>query len=164
MVLQRTLILIKPDGVERGLIGECVRRFEQRGIKIIGMKMVWIDKEHAKKHYTEDITRRRGERVRQLLLDFIISGPVVAIVLEGVNVVEIARKIVGETEPRVATPGTIRGDFAHISFVHADEKNKTTPNLIHASASPEEARQEIELWFKEKEMHSYKTVQEKHTL
>lgn len=156
------MVLLKPDAVQRGLIGECIRRFEQRGLKIIGMKMVWIDKEHAKKHYTEDITRRRGEKVRNLLLDFIVSGPVIAMVVEGVNVVEVVRKIVGETEPRAALPGTIRGDFSHISFSHADEKEKAIENLIHASANPEEAKQEIEIWFSQQELHSYKRTDEDH--
>ena len=161
-MIQRTLVLVKPDGVKRGLIGECIKRFEQRGLKIVGMKMEWIEKEHAKKHYTEDITRRRGEKVRNLLLDFITSGPVVAMVVEGVNVIEIVRKIVGETEPRTALPGTIRGDFSHISFSHADEKGKAIENLIHASSNQEDSKNEIALWFSKNELHSYKTVHEAH--
>ena len=108
--IQRTLILIKPDGVERSLIGECIKRFEQRGLKVIGLKMVWASEDHALKHYTEDITIRISEDVRKRLVTFITNGPVVAIAIEGINAIENVRKIVGSTEPKSAQPGTIRGD------------------------------------------------------
>jgi nucleoside-diphosphate kinase len=162
-MIERTLVLIKPDGVERGLIGEIIQRFEQRGLKIIGMKMQWVDKKFAEKHYTEDITKRRGQAVRDALLEFITQGPIMVIVIEGVNAVENVRKIVGGTEPKTALPGTIRGDYAHISYGRADERKIAIANLIHAS-SPGESEQEVKLWFTDKELHSYTTVHDKHVL
>lgn len=161
-MIQKSLVLIKPDGVARGLIGEVIRRFEQRGLKIIGLKLGWIDKEFALKHYTEDITKRRGQKVRNLLVDFIIEGPVVAIALEGVDAVDNVRKIVGSTEPKAALPGTIRGDFAHVSYDYSDRKNKVVRNLIHASANLKEAEYELKLWFKKEELYDYELSHDKH--
>ncbi len=160
--MEQTLILIKTDAVERGLIGRIIKRFENAGLKIIGMKMEWIDKNFALKHYTEDITKRRGAHVRKWLTEYITEGPVVAIALEGLHAVEAARKICGPTEPRTAPAGTIRGDFALHSYSFADKKKKAIRNLIHASANLKEAKQEVKLWFKPKELHSYETVAEKH--
>lgn len=159
-MINRTLVLIKPDGVKRGLIGELVRRFEQRGLKIVGLKMVGVDEKFAKKHYTEDITKRRGEHVRNYLVKFLQESPIVAIVIEGINSVEIVRKIVGGTEPRDAQPGTIRGDFAHVSYSYADKKEMVIRNVVHASGNEEDAKYEINLWFKPKEIYDYKTVHE----
>ena len=96
-MIERTFVMIKPDGVERNLTGDIISRFEKVGLKIVGMKMCWVDKDFARKHYTEDITIRRGEKVRNLLVDFIKNGPVVAIVLEGVEAIEVVRKLVGST-------------------------------------------------------------------
>lgn len=158
--MEKTLVLIKPEGVQRHLVGKIISRFEDAGIKIIGMKQVWVDQEFAKKHYTEDIAERRGEKVRTMLLDYITEGPVVAICFEGVNVIENVRKIVGGTEPKSAPPGTIRGDFAHVSFAYADAKEIPVKNIIHASGNEEDAKHEVTLWFSEKELHSYKTVQD----
>lgn len=158
--MQRTLVLIKPEGVQRHLVGKILNRFEEAGIKIIGMKQTWVDKEFAKKHYTEDIAERRGEKVREMLLDYITEGPVVAVCFEGINVIENVRKIVGGTEPKSAPPGTIRGDFAHVSFAYADSNNLPVKNLIHSSGNEEEAKNEVSLWFSEKELHSYKTIQD----
>ena len=157
-MIQKTLIVIKPDGVARGLVGQILSRFEQRGLKIAAMKMLKVDKEFAKKHYTEDITKRRGEHVRNMLLDYITMGPVVAAVIEGVNAVENVRKVVGPTEGKSALPGTIRGDFSHVSYGYADEKKIPVLNLIHASGSDEEAEFEVNLWFSKKEIHDYKTA------
>ena len=162
MAVEQTLVLIKPDGVQRGLIGEVIKRFEQRGLKIVGLKLTKIDKDLSKKHYTEDIMRRRGEKVRELLLDFIISGPVVAMVVEGVDAIENVRKLCGDTESRIALPGTIRGDFSHISYKHADEKNMVVKNLVHASGNKEDAKNELALWFSVDELHSYKRADEEH--
>ncbi len=161
-MIERTLVLIKPDGVERGLIGECVKRFEQRGFKIIGMKMVWTDKDHAMKHYTDDISKRNGEKVRANLLEFITSGPVVAFVIEGVNAIENVRKIVGSTEPKSSLPGTIRGDFTHVSYAYADDKDIVVKNIIHASGNKEDADNEVPLWFNDNELHTYSTTHDKH--
>ncbi len=161
-MIERTFVAIKPDGVQRGLIGEVIRRFENSGLKLIGMKMQWLDKEFALRHYTEDISKRRGEKVRKMLIDYIVEGPVVAMVLEGIHAVEIVRKIVGDTEPRKAVPGTIRGDFCHVSYDHADKVEKAIRNIIHASGNREDAEYEIKLWFKDKELHSYENSNEKH--
>jgi len=158
--MERTLVLIKPEGVQRHLIGKIITRFEDANLKIVGMKQVWIDKEFAKKHYTEDIAKRRGEKVREKLLNYIATGPVIVIVLEGVNAIENVRKIVGETEPKSAPPGTIRGDFAHVSFAYADARETPVKNLIHASGDKKDAKNEISLWFDKKEIHSYKTIQD----
>ena len=162
-MIERTLVLIKPDGVARGLIGRVISRFEDAGIKIVGLKMKWASEEFAKKHYTDDITKRRGEHVRRYLVQFLQEGPVVAMALEGVNVAENVRKLVGETEPRAAAPGTIRGDFTHVSYAHADNEKKVVKNIIHASANTEDAAKELKLWFSKDELHSYKTVHEIHT-
>lgn len=159
-MIQRTLVLIKPDGVQRGLVGETIKRFENKGLKIIGLKMVCIDKEFAAKHYTEDIAKRRGEKVRRMLLDYITEGPIIAMVLEGVDVINVVRIITGETEPSKAMPGTIRGDFTHHSIHYADGKEISVKNMIHASANPEEAEKEILLWFSIEELYSYKKADE----
>jgi len=159
---EQTLVLLKLDAIQRGLIGEVVSRFEKAGLKIAGIKMHQSNEEHAKKHYTEDITKRRGEFVRNKLIKFLTEGPVIAIVLEGINAVEVVRKIVGGTEPRTALPGTIRGDYAHHSYDHADAKEIAIRNLVHASSSKEEAEQEINIWFKKEEIFNYKTVHEVH--
>lgn len=157
-MMERTLVVIKPDGVERGLVGEVISRFEKTGLKIVGMKQVWVDKEFSGKHYAEHISKPFYKGLE----DFITAGPVVAFVLEGLHAVELVRKIVGATEPKSAQPGTIRGDYAHHSYSHADDKGIAIKNLIHASASVEEAKNEIALWFADKELHTYETVHEKH--
>lgn len=159
-MIERTLVLLKPDAVQRSLVGEIIQRFERTGLKISGMKLVRISKEFAKRHYTEDVAVRRGEKVRSWLINYITEGPVVAIVLEGIEAVEQVRKLVGPTAPKDAMPGTIRGDYAHISFGHADEKQISIKNLIHASGSSEEAKAEIALWFSDSELFSYKIVNE----
>ena len=155
-MIQKTLVLVKPDGVKRGLTGEVIKRIEQRGLKVVGLKMQWVDKDFAKKHYTDDITRRRGEIVRNKLIDFITEGPVVAIVIEGVEAIEAVRKIVGGTEPKTAQPGTIRGDFTHVSYKYADETGKAVKNIVHASADEKDAEHEIRLWFSDSEIYEYK--------
>jgi len=159
---EKTLVLIKPDGLKRGLIGKIVSRFEDAGLKIVGMKMKHADEEFAKKHYTEDITIRRGQKVRDLLIAYLSVSPVVAMVIEGVGAVDIVRKIVGETEPKKALPGTIRGDFQHVSYDFSNDPDVdiVVKNLIHASANKEDASQEVSLWFEDNEMYKYKTVHE----
>ncbi|MEM3127200.1 MAG: nucleoside-diphosphate kinase [Candidatus Woesearchaeota archaeon] len=162
-MIERTLVLIKPDGVQRSLSGRIISKFEDAGLKIIGMKMVWVDKNFAKKHYTEDIEKRRGKHVRDKLLQFITEGPIIAICLEGVSAIENVRKIVGDTEPRKATPGTIRGDFAHVTYDYADHKKVAVKNLIHASSDKNDAKREVSLWFNKNELHSYKILHEIYT-
>ena len=162
MALQQKLVLVKPDGVARGLTGEVISRFEQRGLKIVALKLVKIDMDHAKKHYTEDITERHGEKIRTQLLDFITEGPVVAMIIEGVDSIENVRKLVGVTESKSALPGTIRGDFTHVSYSHADEKEIAIKNIIHASADETDAKNEMALWFSVDELHDYKRADEYH--
>ena len=164
MTIQQTLVLVKPDGVVRGLIGEVIKRFEQRGLKIVALKLVRVEMDHAKQHYTEDITERRGEKVRKMLLDLITEGPIVAIIVEGVDSIENVRKLVGATESKAALPGTIRGDYTHISYAHADEKEIPVRNVIHASSDEKDARHEIALWFSIDEIHDYKRVGEEHLI
>lgn len=158
-MLERSLVLIKPDGVERGLIGEILKRFEQRGMRVVGLKLVQVDREFAKKHYAPHVSKS----FYQPLEDYIVSAPVVAIVIEGINAVANIRKIVGGTEPSSALPGTIRGDYAHVTYHYADGKGIAIKNLIHASGTSEEAKLEVALWFTEKELVSYDLVHEKHT-
>jgi len=161
-MIERTLVLIKPDGIKRSIAGKVITRFEDAGLKIIGAKMHWADKNLAKKHYTEDIAKRRGAHVREWLADYVTEGPVLALVLEGLHAIEAVRKICGTTEPRTAAPGTIRGDFCHVSYEWADKKKKSIRNIVHASGSKQEAEAEIDLWFKKDELHSYKTSNEEH--
>lgn len=162
--LQRTLVLLKPDAVHRGIVGEVLHRFERVGAKMVGMKMLVSEKDTARKHYTEDLAKRRGEKVREMMIEMLTAGPIVAIVFEGVDIVEVARKLVGATEPKAAILGTIRGDFAHVSYSYADAKGIGIFNLIHASSSPEEAEVEISVWFKPEELVSHKPLYTKYTL
>lgn len=162
-MIERTFVAIKPDGVQRGLVGRVLQRFEDVGLKIVAMKMLWVDKDFAARHYTEDIAKRRGQHVRDQLLDFITQGPVVAMVLEGVEAIEVVRKIVGSTEPKTASPGTIRGDFTHVSYGQGDATKKAIPNVIHASSDKKDAEHEIFLWFNLDEIQEYRTVHEGHT-
>lgn len=161
---ERSLVLLKPDAVDRGLIGEIITRFERTGLKLAGLKLVWSDKDTAMRHYTEDLAQRRGQHVRDMMIEMITSGPIVALAIEGVEAVAVVRKMVGETEPKSAAPGTIRGDYAHLSFKYADENKVGVFNLIHASANPEEAEVEIAVWFHDYELQSYKPGYTKHTL
>ncbi|MDD5133440.1 MAG: nucleoside-diphosphate kinase [Candidatus Nanoarchaeia archaeon] len=162
-MIERTLILLKPDCIQRGFIGEIITRFEKVGLKIVGMKMVYATKEFAGKHYF-DVEKRHGKKVFDSNVKYLTEGPIVAVCLEGVSAIEIIRKMVGSTEPRASLPGTIRGDYSHVSYEHADVKNIAAKNLIHASASKDDAKKELDLWFKKEELHSYKTVHEIHTL
>ncbi len=161
--IERTLVLLKPDAVERGLMGRILERFEDAGFKIVAMKMLQANKEKAMDHYDEDIARRHGEHMRRYNVDFILSGPVVAIVVEGINAVENVRKFCGTTEPKSAPPGTIRGDFSHGSYGYADEKGEVIKNVIHASGDKEYAEKEIKIWFDDSEIVEYTSVHEKHT-
>ena len=156
-MIERTLVVIKPDGVQRGLVGKIIARFEDAGMKIVGMKMAWIDKDFAKRHYTEEIAKKHGEHVRKFNIDFITEGPVVALAIEGINVIENVRKMIGTTEPRQAQPGTIRGDFSHVSYEYADKKKMVVRNVVHASSSKQDAAYEIKLWFISRELHDYKS-------
>ena len=139
--MERTFVMIKPDGVQRGLVGEIVRRFEARGLKIVGMKMLQMSSNFAKKHYEVHI----GKPFFDGLIKYITSGPVVAMVLEGTEAVAAARATMGATNPTKAAPGTIRADLSL----------EMGRNLIHGSDGPETAQTEIALWFKPEELLSY---------
>ena len=162
---ERTLVIIKPDGVQRGIVGEIISRLEKVGLKIVGTKMLQPSQEHYYHHY-ENIGKmisRRGQQAFDVTLGMMQEGPVIAFVWEGVEAVALVRKLAGTTEPKSALPGTIRGDYAHMSFAHADAQKIGIPNLIHASGDPEEAKAEIAHWFAESELFSYETVHDKFT-
>lgn len=141
MSIEKTFVMIKPDGIQRGLAGKLISRFEKKKLKIIAMKMLTLSKEMAEKHYAE----HKGKDFYEPLISFITSGPVIAFVLKGPEVISIVRKLVGATNPRDAEPGTIRGDHALL----------TTFNIIHASDSRESAGREIGLFFDSEEIQSY---------
>jgi nucleoside-diphosphate kinase len=162
--LERTLVLLKADAVQRGLIGRIIQRFEDVGLKVVGMKMVWVDERLASEHYN-DLGIRRGEETKKRVVDMLTKlGPVVALALEGIEAVEEVRMMVGTTEPKSAVPGTIRGDFAHVSYKYADGHDIGIKNLIHASGTSEEAKREVMLWFNFDELYSYKSVHDVHIL
>lgn len=163
--IQKTLVLFKPDAVQRGLVGEILTRFERVGLKIVGIKMLAPDRDHYYKHYEEigQVITRRGEKTFQNVLDTMSEGPVIALVLEGVEAVELVRKLVGSTEPKASAPGTIRGDFSHMSYAYADDTAKGIPNLIHASGDLSDAEQEVPHWFSEAELYDYSALSEKFT-
>lgn len=163
--VERTLIVFKPDAVQRGIVGEILQRFERVGLKMVGMKMVSPDRDHYYAHYENigKLATRRGEETLNITLDMMMDGPVIAVVLEGVEAVAVVRKIVGPTEPKSADMGTIRGDYSHVSFGYADSCRKGIPNLIHASGDSTEAVQEIAHWFKKGELVDYATLSEKFT-
>ena len=164
--VERTLIIFKPDAVQRGVVGEILTRFERVGLKIVGVKMISPDKQHLYRHYEEigKMITRRGEETFNVTLEMMLEGPVVAMVLEGVEAVQLVRKLVGTTEPKASPPGTIRGDYSHMSFVYADAKHRGVPNLIHASGSDEEAVEEIGHWFADSELFDYESLNDKFTL
>ena len=139
--MERTLIIVKPDGVQRGLVGEVLHRFERRGVKIVGLKMIQVSRELAERHYGV----HQGKPFFAGLVDFITSSPVVVAVLEGPNVIEITRSTVGATNPGSAAPGTIRADFGLT----------IGRNLIHASDGADTAKSEIDLFFSADELVSY---------
>jgi nucleoside-diphosphate kinase len=163
--MERTLVLIKPDGVMRSLVGKIIMRFEDAGLKIIGMRMVWADEDFARRHYRDDldvrykeVEEKYGRNVRNELVKYLKEGPVIAFVLEGINAISVTRKIVGSTYPNDSAAGTIRGDFAHISKDYANSNNVMVRNLIHASGDATDVELEIPVWFEEKDLHSYKTI------
>lgn len=163
--VEQTMILFKPDALQRGLVGEILTRFERVGLRIVATKMQAPDREHYDTHYEEigKLKTRAGEQIFDITLDMMNAGPVIAMVFEGVEAVALVRKLVGTTEPKSAAPGTIRGDYSHMSYGYADGANKGIPNLIHASGDPEEAKQEIAHWFSDDELYSYEATHEKFT-
>lgn len=159
--IERTLVLLKPDAVTRGLVGRVLARFEDALLKIVACKMVWMDADLSRRHYF-DLEERFGPGVYNAVAAFMQTGPVFAFVLEGVEAVAIVRKLVGATYPDQAAPGTIRGDYAHQSRAYANANKLPVANLVHASANPQEAQREIDVWFTEADMHEYKTVADRY--
>lgn len=188
-MIEQSLVLLKPDAVVRGVAGEIIHRFERVGLKIVGMKMVHPKVDFVKKHYltTDEKLKIIGERTlsdciefeidvvanmgtndpveigRQVWnwnVEFLSSGPVLAIVFEGVNSIQNIRNMVGSTVPSKAAPGTIRGDFSLDTAVGANKRKRTVFNLIHASGSIEEAKDEINLWFTSDEIYTYRRLHE----
>jgi nucleoside-diphosphate kinase len=159
--VERTLVLLKPDAVARGLAGRVLTRFEEAMLKIVAIKMVWMDADLARRHYF-DLEERFGPAVYNLMAEFMETGPVIALVLEGVDAVACVRKMVGATYPDQAAPGTIRGDFAHMSRAYANDRGIAVANLVHASGNADEAEHEIGVWFAKDEIHEYSTVAERY--
>ncbi len=186
---ERTVVLLKPDTVKRGIIGEIISRFEKVGLKIVALKMVWVDQDLVAKHYPDnrdyliavgnktlksyaEYGKDPGEElgtkdpyeigamVRKWNMDFLSSGPVVAILLQGLHAVDNVRLMVGHTLPRFAEPGTIRGDYSMDSPILANLDKRPVKNMIHASGNVEEAQFESQLWFRDNEIHDYKRVDE----
>jgi len=183
---ERTLVIIKPDGVQRSMIGEITKRFERIGLKLAAVKMMVATEEQIEKHYTLDPEWRRitGEKtiesykkkglkppsedpfeiteaILKNLKNYMVKGPLVAMVWEGAHAVKIVRKLVGGTEPLSSDVGTIRGDFVLDSYQMADADGRAVRNLIHASGSTGEAENEINHWFKPEEIVNYKLAQER---
>ncbi|MCE9586583.1 nucleoside-diphosphate kinase [Candidatus Uhrbacteria bacterium] len=184
--MEQTLVLIKPDGVQRGLIGNIISRFEQVGLKIVAMKMVHAEQEDVDQHYalTEEwmmavFTKAKakydaegktfpytdhkayGGEIKRGLVDFLRSSPIVALVLEGEMAVSLVRKLVGATEPASSPAGTIRGDFSHDTYALSNEQSRPLRNLIHASGNVEEAKNEMAIWFTDVELHKYEHVNDR---
>lgn len=181
MTSQQTLVLIKPDGVLRGIVGEILRRFERVGLKIVAIKMVQAQKEVLEKHYAknEEWMKKIGERYKKklnlsedtdvirigrdivegLITDMQIS-PIIAIVFEGHNAVMTVKRLTGPTNIDEAMPGTIRGDYSHDTFDLANRSNRPNITIIHATDDPKESQKEIDFWFSPDEIHSYKKPEE----
>ena len=188
---ERAVVIVKPDGVKRGLVGEIIRRIEQRGLKIIALDMIWATHEQMDVHYPKDRgwitglgknTERAyeeykvsnslqddfgtddlfevGKMVRAWLVSYMISGPLVKMVVKGLHAIPMVRKIIGHTIPSFAEMGTIRGDFSVDSPALANAQKRAIHNLVHASGNAEEAENEIKLWFSPEEIHDYKRAEE----
>jgi nucleoside-diphosphate kinase len=184
-MIEQTLAIIKPDGVQRGLVGEIIGRFERAGLKIAAMKLAWPHKDLVGRHYADDETYltsvgtkalenakskgvamtetalQIGQRVREANMRYLSSGPVLAMVLEGNTAVQTVRSIIGGTNPLTADIGTIRGDLTIDDFAQADVETRAVRNLMHASSDTDEAQREIGLWFGEAELFAYQTVMDK---
>lgn len=186
---EKTLVLVKPDGVKRGLVGEVVSRIERRGLKVIAMKMVQVDRAHLENHFPKteewverlgqktmktfteygidpiavqgtDDTKKLGAAIKESLFAYMQSGPVVAMVIQGIHAIDMVRKLAGHTLPVFAEMGTIRGDFSVDSPAVANVEGRAIHNIMHASENNEEATNEISLWFTPSEIHSYKRAEE----
>lgn len=186
---ERTLALVKPDGVKRGLVGEVLKRIERRGLKVIALKMIQVDRAHLENHFpkAEEWVERLGQKtlktyteygidpvaaqgtgdpkelgkmVKESLFAYMESGPIVAIVIQGVHAIDMVRKLAGHTLPVFAEMGTVRGDYSVDSPAVANVEGRAIHNIMHASENPEEATNEISLWFNDNEIHAYKRAEE----
>ena len=179
---ERTLVLLKPDAVSRHIVGEILQRFERKNMKIVGMKMTWPTKDMAADHYADDeawyedtgnktynnykeqgveidmTPRELAVRIRNILMESLTAGPVVALVLEGAHVIELTRKMRGSTSPRNAEPGTIGFDYTLDSYELSDRGGWSIRNIIHCSDSVDNANREIDIWFDKHEVLSYETA------
>ncbi len=182
---EKTYVMIKPDGVKKGLVGEVIKRFEQRDLKIVALEMFQPTLDQIDNHYPKDLAwiKRLGEKtlstyekyqfdamadfgttapeeigpeIRKWLIDYMVSAPLVKMVVQGTHAVDMVRKICGPTMPYQADMGTIRGDFSNDSPAMANAEKRAVANIVHASETPEEAAHEIEYWFGTKEIHQYK--------
>ncbi|MGC8710508.1 MAG: nucleoside-diphosphate kinase [Candidatus Micrarchaeia archaeon] len=182
--MERTLVLIKPDGVYRNLIGEVIRKFEQAGLKVVALKMLKPSKDLVGKHYYEDkewlesmgnksiasaekegkklaeTPLEIGMRVRNTLITYLAEKPVVAMIIEGNEAIFIVRKLIGSTEPRTADPGSIRGMFSSDSYQLGDLEGRSVRNIVHASGDKKDAEREIPIWFSKEEIIDYKSAEE----
>lgn len=156
---ERTLVLLKPDAVQRNLVGEIVGRFERAGLKIVAMKLVLPTKDQAYTHYK--LNPNLPQTILDHLANFLSASPVVALVLEGNKAIPVVRKMVGSTEPLTSAPGTIRGDYTVDSYDLADKDGRAVRNLVHASSSQSDADQEAKVWFKDDELVDYNSIREK---
>jgi nucleoside-diphosphate kinase len=184
--MEKTLVLIKPDGVQRGLMGEILSRFERAGLKLVALKMVHASHEDVDRHYalTEEWMKAvyekakakyeannehfpfadhiaYGTEIKNSLVTFLKSAPIVALVLEGEMAVSLVRKLVGATEPASSAPGTIRGDLAHDTYALSNSQNRPLRNLIHASGTVAEANNEIKIWFTDIELYQYEHINDR---
>jgi nucleoside-diphosphate kinase len=184
--MEQTLVLIKPDGVQRGFIGEIVGRFERVGLKVVAMKMVHAAREDVDKHYalTEEWMKgvydkakskydaagtafpwsdhvAYGKSIKEGLVNFLMSAPIIAMVLEGEAAISLVRKLVGTTEPASSPAGTIRGDLSHDSYAQSNTQNRPIRNLIHASGDAPDAKREISVWFTDVELFQYEHVNDR---
>lgn len=186
---EKTVVLIKPDGVKRGLIGEVTSRIERRGLKIIALEMIWATKQQMDDHYPKDAkwVSRLGEKtkatyekygydikkelktddnlkigkmIREWLINYMTSGPLVKMIVKGIHAVDMLRKLVGDTIPALSEMGTIRGDFSVDSSAAANRGKRAVHNIVHASETLEEAEHEIKFWFSLEEIHDYKRAEE----
>lgn len=190
--MEKTLVILKPDAMQRGIAGEIITRFEKVGLKMVAAKMVVATRELADRHYPVSRTEfiegmgnktlenyeeqgvdpikelgtsdphEIGLQLQKWLVDFITAGPVLAFVLEGPHSVELVRKICGHTLPSKSQPGTIRGDYSFDSSLLANKGKRPIRNLVHASGSVEEAEFEVGLWFSESEIHDYQAIHQHH--
>jgi len=186
---EKTMVLIKPDGVKRGLIGEIISRFERRGLKIISLEMIWASKKQIDGHYPKEPkwvnrlgektlnsyrqygfdpmkelgtenTAKIGKYVRSWLVDFMTSGPMVKMVVKGIHAIDMVRKVVGSSMPALAEMGTIRGDFSVDDATAANRDKRAIHNIIHASETPGEAEHELGFWFAAEDIFDYKRAEE----